>query len=53
MLGITHRDDDGYGHLGYPSVPDLSPFGSDVFTSRDNKCAGDWSFRWPRDSRGV
>lgn len=41
ILGITRGGDDGYGHLGYASVPGLSPFGSDVFNRRDKKHPND------------
>jgi hypothetical protein len=33
LLGITSGYDDGYGHLGYASVPGLVPFGTDVFNA--------------------
>jgi hypothetical protein len=31
LLGIREGGDDGFGHLGYASVPGLQPFGADVF----------------------
>jgi hypothetical protein len=31
LLGIREGGDDGFGHLGYASVPGLLPFGADVF----------------------
>jgi hypothetical protein len=31
ILGITTGGDDGLGHLGYASRPELAPFGKDVF----------------------
>jgi hypothetical protein len=34
LLGITSGYDDGYGHLGYASVPSLQPFGPDVFNAK-------------------
>jgi hypothetical protein len=34
LLGITTGYDDGYGHLGYASVPGLQPFGPDVFNAK-------------------
>jgi hypothetical protein len=36
MLGLTRGGDDGYGHLGYASLPDLVPFGTDVFNRKDD-----------------
>ena len=34
LLGLTSGGDDGLGHLGYAAVPDLRPFGADVFNRR-------------------
>lgn len=34
LLGIMRGGDDGFGHLGYASVPDLKPFGKDVFNRK-------------------
>ena len=31
LLDLREGGDDGYGHLGYASVPGLLPFGPDVF----------------------
>jgi hypothetical protein len=34
LLGITTGGDDGLGHLGFAAVPELKPFGRDVFNGR-------------------
>jgi hypothetical protein len=34
LLGITRGGDDGFGHIGFASTPDLQPFGRDVFNAR-------------------
>jgi len=34
LLGITRGGDDGFGHLGFASLPNLQPFGADVFNTR-------------------
>jgi hypothetical protein len=34
LLGITRGADDGFGHLGFASMPGLRPFGPDVFNGR-------------------
>jgi len=31
LLGVTRGGDDGFGHLGFASTPDLQPFGRDIF----------------------
>jgi hypothetical protein len=34
LLGITRGGDDGFGHLGFASMPNVQPFGADVFSKR-------------------
>jgi hypothetical protein len=34
LLGITTGGDDGAGHLGYASGPNVTPFGADVFNMK-------------------
>jgi hypothetical protein len=36
LLGLTRGGDDGYGHLGYASLPHNKPFGPDVFNLRND-----------------
>ena len=34
LLEITRGGDDGFGHIGFASLPNLQPFGPDVFNGR-------------------
>ncbi|MFA5982580.1 MAG: alkaline phosphatase family protein [Methylococcaceae bacterium] len=34
ILGLTQGGDDGAGHLGYAAMPNLAPFGTDVFSQQ-------------------
>jgi len=34
LLGITKGGNDGFGHLGFAALPNMKPFGTDVFNRR-------------------